>query len=165
MQAFRSAGHFRSEFNTDLLLAGPIRDQRVAPFAGNQLDIGRLDFVDLGLRAEKRDDRPLVGEALGFVIDHARGLVAFEDELVTRGEKGGLDRRLAFFGGLALRGLPESFQLGVRQRDLRVGQVGSWNGLSGEGKRSKPKGCQRRGNVFNHALRFVRVREALMKPT
>jgi hypothetical protein len=33
------------------------------------LDIARLDFIDLGLRAEKWNDDPFVREALRFVID------------------------------------------------------------------------------------------------
>ena len=96
MRAFRAPGHFHGEFDADLLFAGPVRDQRVMALARDQLHIGRLDFVDLSLRAEKWNDRPLVGKALGFVIDNASRLVAFQDEMVARGEKRGLDRRLAF---------------------------------------------------------------------
>ncbi len=138
MRAVGRAGQPGRELDSELLLSGMIGDQRVMALTHDQLHIRRLDFIDLGLRAEQRDDRPLVREALRFVINHAAGLIAFERELIARGQKRGFDGWFSFFRRrLALGGLPERLQLSVRKRHASLAQIRDRDRLSREGKRSE----------------------------
>ena len=80
---------------SDFLFADPIGDQREPSLARDQLRVGRLDFIDLGLRAEQRNDSPFICETLRFEFDNSCCLVAFQDELVARSHLVGLLRQHA----------------------------------------------------------------------
>ena len=98
----------------------PHEMQKGVEVAGPALD----DYLDgelarLGLGPEQRDRGPFVHEIFDLVFDHAQSEIAFQDQLVARGEKRGFYRRLAFSRRLALRRLPKGFQFRIRKGDLR----------------------------------------------
>ena len=141
-----------------------IRNQPITITPGDQLDFGRLDFVDLGFSAEEWDYCPIVGKTLRLIIDQAANLIAFNCDLVASGKERRFHGRPSLFGGLnPLRRLPKRFQFAIRKRDAGFAEIGGGLGRCRPCAGGDRDRCELTKNVFNHAPIIAPECEAMMK--
>lgn len=144
--------------------ANAVDDERVAAVAHDDLRVRRFDARDLRLRAEQRNDVPIIRKTLRLEFGCDVGALRHPRHLIPGGQQRCRNGRLRLFVAVrGMRRLPQRFQFRVGNVDAGVAEFRQRRLLRRESARADGKADEEVSCEFEHGRSIAQPCEALMK--